>query len=473
MRLSACARTVALAAIPAVGNTETGALVGLTPEGAALVGAFEEGGVTASAVPASCAELVACLRDLGMVEEEPGDGFARREGSPDGPAGSASASTASAPGAHDGASPAGSQGSIASTSAPLVPTMRSAYLHVTDTCNLACVGCYSAGPNRNRATDPALADEVHAIDLLARLGVRSLVLSGGEPLVRDDLPHIARAAKDAGMTEVTVLTNGTLCTPERLAALAGAVDTISVSFDGVRPTDPAPIRGVQLYDRLVAAVRAVADAGMRPHILPTLHAGNIDDVPAYIDLARSLGATVGFSLLSGAPDTLGALMPDASALAHLADVMCAADVALGDGADGSGAADAAAHQLAARLRCGAGRTGVSVAADGTVYPCHMLHLPGLALGSAFTDTAEAVARALAAFELPTVEAIDTCSSCGRRYLCGGGCRARAYLATGSLSGADPYGPYYDRALALATERLVAARDPASDPAEVPDPDPCI
>ena len=260
------------------------------------------------------------------------------------------------------------------------------------------------------------------------------------------------------MTDIVILTNGTLLTEESVLPLKGLVDVISLSFDGASAASPAHIRGTQLFDRLVEGVRLVQRAGIGAHILATVHARNVDEVPAYIQLASELGATAGFSLLSGSRRELGDLAPEPPCLAHLAEVMAAQPV-------GEGAADADDRvlrdedvrpgSLRARARCGAGRTGVSVAADGSVYPCHMLHYPQLRLGDAFHDTADALRAALDSFVLPAVDDVEGCQGCDKRYLCGGGCRGRSMAEYGRMDARDPYCAFYDRAIDLMVDSFLA------------------
>lgn len=399
MRLAEHAVLFEMGGIPMVGNTETGTLVGLTAQGADLVRAMARRDVAAFEVPPACVRLSEYLLAHGFCSAV----------EPSGP--------------------------------------RMAYLHVTGRCNLSCAGCYSADAGRNRAPDPSREELARASRVLAGLGVSQLVISGGEPLVRDDLPCVLADARAHGIGRISVLTNGTLVSAGRLEALAGLVDVFSVSFDGAASTAPARVRGAQRFDRLVRAVGDIRDAGFAVQITPTLHAGNIEDVPAYLALGERLGASVGFSILSGGPEALGELMPGPACCERLAELMASCGAAIEADAGGF----EPAGQLAARARCGAGRRGVSVAADGVVYPCHMLHDPSFALGCAFTDDPESIRDAIRAFTLPKVDAIDTCSDCGKRYLCGGGCRARAYRASGDLAGCDPYCTYYRRALEIAVD----------------------
>lgn len=393
--------------IPVVGNTITGALVGLTPEGAALCDAMLERDVAGEDIPVECEELVSYLTVHGFEE---------------------------------------------GAGASETYCLSSAYLHVSNTCNLSCVGCYSADCNRNRAADSSLENLCHAITVLAQLGVTRLVVSGGEPFLRRDLPDIVRNAREQGMENIAVLTNGTRCSEKVLARLAGNVDVISVSFDGANPESAAFIRGEQLFDTLVDAVKRIQTAGIHAHMLPTLHARNIQDVPAYIELSKQLGCTVGFSLLSGARTNFGDLMPSEPCLMELANTM----VAVARKGEAASIDDAfnPLRALMVRVRCGAGKHSVSVASDGAVYPCHMLHKPEFALGDAFSDDASAIANNLSQFTLPSVEKIEGCSSCENRYFCGGGCRARAYDEHGCMTRRDPYCAYYSHAIGQTVDAFV-------------------
>lgn len=407
MRLASHVVSFDMRGIPVVGNTASGAIVGLTSEGADLCDAMLEREVAWDEVPAECEELVAHLVRYGFTEEAGVDECTQ---------------------------------------------LGSAYLHVSNTCNLSCVGCYSADCNRNRSVDPSFGDLRHAVDALSNLGVTRLVISGGEPFLRKDLPDIVRYARDRRMANITVLTNGTHCSDKALAKLAGNVDVVSVSFDGASPEAPAYIRGEQLFDTLVDAVKRIQAAGIHAHMLPTLHARNIQDVPAYVELSKRLGCTVGFSLLSGSHANLGDLMPSEPCLMELADTM----IAVARKGEAASIDDAfnPMRALSVRACCGAGKTSVSVASDGTVYPCHMFHKSELALGNAFTDGASAITDNLSQFTLPSVDEIEGCLSCENRYFCGGGCRARAYDERGCMTRRDPYCAYYSHAIDQTVEAFV-------------------
>lgn len=162
-------------------------------------------------------------------------------------------------------------------------------LNLTRACNLRCVHCYATatpGP----AADELGPDELRAVIAdLADYGVPALLLSGGEPLMRDDLEAVAAFAVEKGL-RVAVSTNGTLIDAERARRLAGAgVVYVGVSLDGIGETNDR-FRGVEgAYERALAGVEAARAAGLRVGVRFTMTRANVEQVPAVIELVRERG----------------------------------------------------------------------------------------------------------------------------------------------------------------------------------------
>lgn len=396
--------------IPMIGNTSTGYAIGLTPEGAAVCHRMFTEDVPEEEVAAVNEQLPVHLRRGGFVVE-----------------GEDAADPRVAGDAATGAGPAPSTGT------PALAPLQSAYLHVTHHCNLNCVGCYSAVDARNTREDLSLEALRGVIDALAEAGCQHVVISGGEPFLREDLADIVAYVREVGIGSVDVLTNGTAVTPEKLEAIAPYVGRVSVSFDGPNAEAAPVIRREPLFDRLVAAVEMIREAGIHPHIIPTAHGGNLDALDDYVALADSLGATMNFSLLSAPVDSdeLAAVLPDDAALVRLAR----ATLAMGRNGVPVLADTPVSTSLTTTCGCGAGCAMVSVSADGEVFPCHMMHHETFCLGSLVEDPDCLAARRPPA---PRVSELTACADCEIRYLCGGGCRARAYFATGDVEARDPY-----------------------------------
>lgn len=97
-----------------------------------------------------------------------------------------------------------------------------ATFEITERCNLACVHCFINQPAASQAArsrELSLAEVTGILDQMAGAGCLSLLLTGGEVLLRPDFAEIYRRAKRGGML-VTVFTNGTLLTPRMADLLA-------------------------------------------------------------------------------------------------------------------------------------------------------------------------------------------------------------------------------------------------------------
>lgn len=412
--------------IPMVGNLANGYAIGLTGEGAEVCRRLKEGDVPSDDVAAVDPALLEHLSCGGFFEAGGSDAGGELRGGED-VAGVAMTDADSATPFSVSAS-SGGHGAVVS-----------AYLHVTQRCNLQCRGCYSLDEKRNRLEDAPTEDVFRAIDQLAAVGVQRLVISGGEPFLRSDLPDIVRHAKrDCGIARVDVLSNGTRITPNALARMAPFVDGVSVSFDGCSAGSEPYIRREQRFDELVEAVRSIQAAGISAHIIPTAHAKNIGELPRYVELARDLGVTMNFSLLTCEPGDadLGSLLPGDEELKELGRSL----LTMGNGAPVLAMDAPIGLNLTVKRRCEAGVKTLSVDADGTVYPCHMMHRPELAMGNVFTGSLDdALSGDVAAMMRSLrVEDLEGCSDCRFEYICGGGCRARSLYATGNLRSPDSY-----------------------------------
>lgn len=389
MRLGSHVVLFDFSGIPMVGNLDNGFTIGLTENGASLCKRLSNNDLPESEARPYDTALYDCLKENGFFNE-------------------------------------------------LTKTKRlkSAYIHVTQRCNLNCVGCYSLDASRNVLDDASTEQMKHAIEELASLGCRTLFISGGEPFSRDDLPDLVCHAKDSGIDSVTVITNGTLHRKDILERLKPYVDKIAVSLDGYSSDAPAFIRGMQRFDDLMDFIRLAQEVGITIHLTPTIHAKNVDDLEKYTDLANRLGVTMNYSLLSCGSDDphVDELIPKDEELKQLAGNL----FAMGQSPSFTG--EPKGVNLTVSENCGAGIKEVSIAADGTVYPCHMLHRSEWALGNVFEKALNEIldCELVSSLANAKIDTIKQCSDCEYRLLCGGGCRARSVYSYGDVHHADPY-----------------------------------
>ena len=156
--------------------------------------------------------------------------------------------------------------------------------NVTRRCNLKCVHCYSSSQNVLYSDELTTEQGKRLIDDLAAFGSPVLLLSGGEPLMRPDLPELAQYAVDKGM-RVVISTNGTLIT-KKLAKVFSDIGLsyIGVSLDGLREVHDR-FRGVKgAFDKTMRGIRNARDAGIKVGIRFTVSRKNWKEIPGIFDL---------------------------------------------------------------------------------------------------------------------------------------------------------------------------------------------
>jgi len=161
--------------------------------------------------------------------------------------------------------------------------------NMTKACNLKCLHCYAqatAGPGPDELST---AEAKVMIDDLAQFGAPVLLFSGGEPLMRQDLPELARYAVSKGMRAV-ISTNGTLITRDKAKELKDiGLSYVGVSLDGL-PEVHDKFRGVAgAFDDAMAGIRNSMEAGLKVGLRFTVYAKNAPEVPGVFDLLEKEG----------------------------------------------------------------------------------------------------------------------------------------------------------------------------------------
>jgi radical SAM protein with 4Fe4S-binding SPASM domain len=156
-------------------------------------------------------------------------------------------------------------------------------------CNLHCVHCYSDSFNREFGGELSTAEGRALLDDLADFDVPTVLLSGGEPLLRPDLFELIEHGRSRGL-RITLSTNGTLITPEvagRIRALG--VSYVGISLDGIGATNDR-FRGHRgAFDKAMAGFRACREAGQRAGLRMTLTRRNCQDLDAIFDFIEAEG----------------------------------------------------------------------------------------------------------------------------------------------------------------------------------------
>ena len=156
-------------------------------------------------------------------------------------------------------------------------------------CNLTCKHCYATSADKDFPGELS-TDEVFAVmDDLYRYGVRVLILSGGEPLMRPDIFEISRHAKAMGFY-VGLSSNGTLIDQDNIQAIAEVgYDYVGISLDGMREVHDRFRRRAGAFDEALRGIRLCRDAGIKVGMRFTLTRDNARDLPDLLRLMDDEG----------------------------------------------------------------------------------------------------------------------------------------------------------------------------------------
>lgn len=353
------------------------------------------------------------------------------------------------------------EGAPAATDAPgkLVPHVVA--WNLTRRCNLECAHCYiSAGPEESAASELTAGEFRRIAQEILELNPSPLfILSGGEPLLRADLPELARFASARGAT-VVVGTNGTLLTDERISELRDAgVTGLAVSVDSLEPKQHDNFRH---GDGSLAATTAALDR-LRRHrldfiIQTTVTKKTRHELAPLARWAAEQGAVcfnAYFLVATGRGARLSDLTPDQyeSALAELVELH---EEHLGRMMVRAKCAPHFMRQVHQRTpqspllnyqtRCPCGTQYCRITPDAKLTPCP--YLPAAAGDLRRQSFAEVWQGAELFQALRAGRLGGKCGRCEYRELCGG-CRARAFALEGDYLAEDPscaYQPREDAAL---------------------------
>lgn len=313
-------------------------------------------------------------------------------------------------------------------------SLKMLYYAITDGCNLRCPYCYASSTRKL----PGEMETEESLDLVrqaAELGADTLVLTGGEPMLRRDLFEIAAHARGLGM-HVNMITNATLIPTEAVARrVAASFDLVTVSIDGGTAELHERTRGEGTFAKTVAALRLLNACGVEPMINHVVSEENVDHLP---DLGRLLSDIRVRRVRLMHHSKLGRAVSDGSSFGW-AEYLRANAFTWTNPVAKNLMPDGPVAQKPCTLRgnCGMGGTEIYVNSLGDVYPCKLVteekHRAGNVRSTPLRELFES--PLLADLRSNSVFQGDNLTDCRRCYIrgaCGGGCRAYHMARTGDL-----------------------------------------
>ncbi len=167
--------------------------------------------------------------------------------------------------------------------------IRDLRLSLTDRCNFRCFYCLPNGEPPLARKDTLLSFEeiIYLSDIFVSLGIEKLRLTGGEPLIRRDVPKlIAELTKlKPALLDIALTTNGFDFPRHAVALKTAGLDRVTISIDSLDRDRFAEITGVDALDKVFAAIQSAKTSGFEPvKINAVIIRGRNDDEVA--DFAR-------------------------------------------------------------------------------------------------------------------------------------------------------------------------------------------
>ncbi|NLU04174.1 MAG: GTP 3',8-cyclase MoaA [Methanothermobacter sp.] len=136
-------------------------------------------------------------------------------------------------------------------------------LSITGRCNVNCIYCHRDGMTSSRG-ELSAADIEKLCRVASDLGVGKIRLSGGEPLIRDDIVEIVERINNIGFRDISITTNGTLLEGYSTALSEAGLDSVNVSFDTLNPATYRFITRKDYLERVKSGISSAVDVGLDP-----------------------------------------------------------------------------------------------------------------------------------------------------------------------------------------------------------------
>ncbi len=156
--------------------------------------------------------------------------------------------------------------------------------NITRKCNLKCIHCYAQADDKDFEGELSTEEGKRLIDDLAKFKTPVILFSGGEPLVRKDLPELAGYAVSKGLRAV-ISTNGTLIDMDMAKKLKEiGLSYVGISIDGMEETNNR-FRGQEgAFKKALEGVHNCMKAGIKVGLRFTINKSNFREIPAIFDL---------------------------------------------------------------------------------------------------------------------------------------------------------------------------------------------
>lgn len=286
------------------------------------------------------------------------------------------------------------------------------YVHLTQRCNLDCTYCYNK-KNLNKWQDISINSWKKCILELKEQGLEKVIITGGEPFLSDNLIELCKYVKDLNL-QLQILTNGTLI--ENKVEVLELADKIIISLDAIDPNKNNLTRKNSIKYDLVNILRHIKPLYKKKitinSVITQKNLHTTEELRKFI--VDDLGYNIRFMRFCPNDYTEISLVPQKNLISN------EEDYAIFEGNV---------------IKCPGAFNTIAINSNGDVYPCQNLVKSEFFITNIkennwlsqlnYSDVTKT-------FMDLDVDKIEECKDCLYKYICGGGCRAKAYCVYGQL-----------------------------------------
>lgn len=328
------------------------------------------------------------------------------------------------------------------------------WIKVTNRCNLKCTYCYA----ESGINDNTYELTVNEIDNLLKSNDEPydrIIITGGEPLIRDDILGIIRVCKKYG--KVQLLTNGTLGDRDLYVKILELVDAIQISIDSYEKNYHDKNRGVGSFERAVKNARLICQLDSTKLALAmTPTPQSMPDIVEMIKFCIEMGVYrlhinrfVPYGRAKNYEDTFG-LKEFYEWVDKGYDYIYESYIShykqnrqFNFYLDVASDLTREVYSIGKKYSCGLNCNILSVECNGDVYLCPSLHKEDLILGNTKEKPLSQIkSESKKAFKGFRVDDLEGCKDCDFKYYCASGCRAIALNDTDNIYGVENNCPIY-------------------------------
>jgi len=289
---------------------------------------------------------------------------------------------------------------------------------MTNKCNLKCIHC--AASSDISQSDLLSTEQIKTIfDKIFSLNIESLVLTGGEILIRKDIKELLQYARQNYKGEINILTNGTYIDKEMALLLKECVSAVSISTDGYDEESVDFVRGKGIYNIIMHAIAHLKEAGFGKDTIilsMTSTKQNSKHIEDFNTMCEKLNVTGGVRQFSAS----GRGLENFNIIGK--------NEYLTNNSDSIEELEKIRESMKCRLFCRAGITKFSIDESGNMYPCLFLESEEYILGNILNDDLNELFESEGYHEQiknkmrkSMLDTIDKCKDCKVRYFCADNC----------------------------------------------------